>query len=417
LDINSLQKITEKGGGVLHSITNGDTDLQAVLTQNSNTKNTKNNNKQDRTDDLNSIDWKSTGPFIVLLLLPLAALAFRKGWLFSLCISATLLASISLPKPVLAATNTDDQKVIQNLISQKTESSWTDFFTDLLKNKEQRADSAFQNQQYDKTIELTKNPLTAGSAAYKKGDYKQAFDFFKNAKGADAKYNEGNALAKLEKYQEAIKAYADALKQQPDLADAKQNKSTLEQFLKQKKQQKPEDQKSNNDSNKNSDKKQDQQKNDSQKDADKNKDQQGKPSDKGQKGEQKNTKDKNSQGDKKNQFSDANKEMNKKSDEKADNESNENKDADNPKPEDEPQKISDSKPSSENDKGKKSDEDKNIENIKGTKAEADELNKEEKMAAEQWLRRIPDDPGGLLRRKFKRQYRLRKRPSKNENPW
>ena len=29
---------------------------------------------------------------------------------------------------------------------------------------------------------------------------------------------------------------------------------------------------------------------------------------------------------------------------------------------------------------------------------------EDRQAAEQWLRRIPDDPGGLLRNKFRRQY-------------
>jgi len=38
-------------------------------------------------------------------------------------------------------------------------------------------------------------------------------------------------------------------------------------------------------------------------------------------------------------------------------------------------------------------------------AEANPLDSEEKQAAEQWLRRIPDDPGGLLRRKFLYQYR------------
>ena len=35
------------------------------------------------------------------------------------------------------------------------------------------------------------------------------------------------------------------------------------------------------------------------------------------------------------------------------------------------------------------------------------LDSEEQLAAEQWLRRIPDDPGGLLRRKFLYQYRQR----------
>jgi len=41
------------------------------------------------------------------------------------------------------------------------------------------------------------------------------------------------------------------------------------------------------------------------------------------------------------------------------------------------------------------------------KATANPLDSEERQAAEQWLRRIPDDPGGLLRRKFLYQYRQR----------
>ena len=39
---------------------------------------------------------------------------------------------------------------------------------------------------------------------------------------------------------------------------------------------------------------------------------------------------------------------------------------------------------------------------------------------EQWLRRIPDDPGGLLRRKFYYQYRERGTPSsalQEEQTW
>ena len=35
---------------------------------------------------------------------------------------------------------------------------------------------------------------------------------------------------------------------------------------------------------------------------------------------------------------------------------------------------------------------------------ADAQASEDQQAVEQWLRRIPDDPGGLLRRKFQRQY-------------
>jgi Ca-activated chloride channel family protein len=37
---------------------------------------------------------------------------------------------------------------------------------------------------------------------------------------------------------------------------------------------------------------------------------------------------------------------------------------------------------------------------------------EQQMAQEQWLRSIPDDPGGLLRRKFMIQQMMRQRDAK-----
>ncbi|MGD2056221.1 MAG: hypothetical protein PVJ15_05390, partial [Gammaproteobacteria bacterium] len=48
---------------------------------------------------------------------------------------------------------------------------------------------------------------------------------------------------------------------------------------------------------------------------------------------------------------------------------------------------------------------------------AEPLSSEEQQAAEHWLRRIPDDPGGLLRRKFLYQYSQRAtRSAPNEQP-
>jgi Ca-activated chloride channel family protein len=38
-------------------------------------------------------------------------------------------------------------------------------------------------------------------------------------------------------------------------------------------------------------------------------------------------------------------------------------------------------------------------------------------AAQQWLRKIPDDPGGLLRRKFRYQYRQRGSVDTEEQAW
>ncbi len=433
LEIDSLHKTAEKGGGVLHTITNSDADLLAVLasvksniTDNNNTNSTE-KNKQTRSDDLNSVDWKSNGPFIILLLLPLAALAFRKGWLFSVFISFSLITALTMPKPVMAA-STEDNKVIQKLISENDEPAWQGFFKNLLKNKEQRAETAFQNQQYDEAQALTSNPLRAGSAAYKKGDYEQALESFKKSKDVSARYNEGNALAKLEKYEEAIKAYDEALKLQPEMPDAKKNKKALENFLKQQEQHKPEDQQSDKDSDQDQNKDSENQKNkqDGQKNAENKDKKQGEKDQKqsDEKGDQQQESKDGEDGDKKeNQFSDANKEMDEKSDKdkedgktETDEKSAEEREAD----EKEAEKLSKSKPDdkeTESDGAKEVKEAREALQKEGTKSEAEELNKEEKMAAEQWLRRIPDDPGGLLRRKFQRQYRQYKRKNVNENPW
>jgi Ca-activated chloride channel family protein len=45
------------------------------------------------------------------------------------------------------------------------------------------------------------------------------------------------------------------------------------------------------------------------------------------------------------------------------------------------------------------------------------LSREEKQALEQWLNRIPDDPGGLLKRKFLYQYKQREHQDEGEVSW
>ncbi|MDT8282048.1 MAG: hypothetical protein RQ982_04460, partial [Gammaproteobacteria bacterium] len=42
---------------------------------------------------------------------------------------------------------------------------------------------------------------------------------------------------------------------------------------------------------------------------------------------------------------------------------------------------------------------------------------EDEKATEQWLKRIPDDPGGLLRRKFYYQYKQLPNQNDDEKPW
>ena len=52
-----------------------------------------------------------------------------------------------------------------------------------------------------------------------------------------------------------------------------------------------------------------------------------------------------------------------------------------------------------------------------TDAIAQRRAQEQQQALEQWLRRIPNDPGGLLRRKFRYQYQRLGRDQDGNNRW
>jgi len=49
--------------------------------------------------------------------------------------------------------------------------------------------------------------------------------------------------------------------------------------------------------------------------------------------------------------------------------------------------------------------------------EESEPDSEQALAKQQWLQRIPDDPAGLLRRKFHYQYKKRARTKSGDKAW
>ncbi len=388
LESEILQAIAQNGGGKYHLISTNNSDLKSVLSSPLIA-----DKPQEKSDDFDSQDWKSMGPVVLLLLLPLAALAFRRGWLFTIFLAFAVLGGLQ-PQLVMAASSDEPQ-------NQRLVKNWNNLWS----NKEQQAEMALKEQHYEKAITLSKNPLMRGTAEYRKQDYEKALENFKQAQGADARYNEGNTLAKMGKYQEAIKAYDDALQIQAKMEDAIKNKAAIEKLLKQKKK--------------------------SKKDKGDGDNKEGKPSEKGDEGEGENGEGKGEEGqddkdskekggkqskDRKNQFSDANKELDKKKNE----EDSADKKDQKPSKKDSKEKGKNSKNASANEDQSRKEAEKKAKNKtekKGTKSEAKELTKEEKMAAEQWLRRIPDDPGGLLRRKFERQYQQRRPSNDNNQPW
>ena len=441
LDAIALQAVAQQGGGRYQLISNNTDDLQQLLSPLNANATQENDDAQKTIADVENQDWKSNAPLLILLLLPLAAFAFRRGWLFNIILVIGLLGLSSQPQTVYA--NTADKIPVN---TSKNASSFKDsiskVWTNLWHRQDQQADTALQQQDYQQALELSKNPLRRGSAEYKQGNYEQALKSFSEATGADADYNRGNTLAKLEKYPEAIKAYKKALEQNKNHADAKANKATLEKIIKEQKQQNKNDKKQDqkDDKKQSGDKKGDKEK--SQKNSDKKEDEQqnadnksqGKEGEKGDKDEGKNKKKGEQQGEKgeDNQFSDASEQL--KNDKSGGKDNKEEQlDKDDMDKKNTQEKSAEKENGADNKNAQKQADEKNQKNnakkpnetnsqqIGGTKAEAEALTKEEKIAAEQWLRRIPDDPGGLLRRKFTRQYRRstpqRRGPANNTNFW
>lgn len=149
------------------------------------------------------------GPWLLVLLLPLAALGFRRGWL-----GCVLLAGL-LPPPVAHAFG----------------------WTSLWQRDDQRAWEALHEGDAKAAAALARSPSLRGSALYRADEPEAAAEAFARETDADAHYNRGNALARAERFEEALDAYAEALALDPDMEDARANHAAVEQWLRQQQQQ------------------------------------------------------------------------------------------------------------------------------------------------------------------------------------
>jgi Ca-activated chloride channel family protein len=357
LNTGALADLAKAGKGVYQTITANDADIQALLT--SVDKPLQQQGKENKNLVLDQ--WEDKGPWLLLPVLPLAALSFRKGLL---CFALLLL--LPLPK-----------------------NSYAFEWQDLWQRKDQQAQQAFKNNQFDQAAKLFENPDWKAAAHYKAGEYDKSLENLKNNQTALGAYNQGNALAQSGQLEQAIKAYEKALTLNPDDDDAKYNKELVEKELEKQKQdqkQQQEDKQQQQD-NKQDDKQQQSKQNSQQgKDGDKSEEQKGSEQKPEQSEEQKAAEQKPEQSEEK-------KSEQQQADEQ---ESPENK-----KEEKKPDAEKTQQAEQKKDEGKE-------QHPKQVPANA-QPSDEEQQANEQWLKRIPDDPAGLLKRKFKYQYGQRGR--------
>lgn len=387
-DDASLQAVANAGGGKYVTLSPDAHDIDALLVDRADASAP---SEADRTtgDLAASTRWRDRGPWLLVLLVPLAALAFRRGWLMA--IAFVLLA----PAPRAEAAS----------------------FRDLWLRSDQQAAAALAEGDAKTAASVAKTPDWRGSASYRTGDFESAAEDYAKVGNADGAYNEGNALAKLGKYEDAIAAYDRALETAPGMDDAKANKAAVEEFLKRQQQKQDKSQKPNPKSGKKDDKQSPDDKQDQSGEQQK-KDESGEQSDKEQQDQQ-------NQGDSESQPQDDEKEKQSNSPQSADEQQQKQDSSEgtegsttDAQAQTEP---SEGKPSSEQQQALSKAIDKSL--AQGNKpdkddkpnaaVEEDDATQEKRQALEHLLQRVPDDPGGLLRRKFLLEHQRRQQGGDN----
>ena len=289
--------------------------------------------------------WDDQGFWLAFLLLPIILLSFRKG-----NIAVILLAPMLFSDPASAL-------------------GWQD----LWKTADQQASEALESGDAASAHSLFKNRQWRGSAAYKAEDYDSAINEFLDFDDADSHYNRGNALAHSGDLDAAIEAYDQALAMNPEMEDAQANKELLEQLKQQQEQQEQQDSEdSDSDSDSEQSESQDQQSQDSQPQDSDSEPQDQEPQDQQQ----------------------------------SDSQDSEPQDPAEQEPEaqeGEPEESEEQESQQEQPQSPEAEAEATEEQTK----EQSEAEKQAQQELEQWLRRVPDDPGGLLREKFRYQSRQR----------
>ncbi len=361
MKLQQLQELAEAGGGVFRPITPDDSDIEALLavfdTQ---------VEQQAETNNLFLDLWLDRGPWLVLLVVPLAALNFRRGIL-----SLALVVLLQVPETGYAF-------------------EWQDFW----QTSDQRAQHQFNQQRYKQAAEQFRSPEWKASAFYKAGEYEKSLETLQNIQTSDAYYNKANALAKMGKLQEALKAYQQALKINPRHEDALYNKKLVEKQLEKQKQQ---NQQQQNKQSSQQDKQQQQDKErQNQRQQDQEKKQQANMQDQANQTEQHQSQEERQQ---QNSIQPEKQKVQPQNQQKKQNPPETEKSAQQAKAQQQKQ------------------QNKIDENNTRVPVNQEKPQNEQQQADEQWLQRIPDDPSGLLRRKFLYQYGRRKNRSQNSEAW
>ena len=355
MNVDNLRRVADLSGGAYTTISADDIDVNTLTYVLESSRDQREAGRSGLSADL----WYELGPSLLLFALPLAALAFRRGlvWMLPLFI-------VVLPPDAQAL-------------------DWQS----LWRNGDQRALQLFQQGEHEAAAKLFDDDQWQAAARYRAGDFAAAAKGWDRLDGDDARYNYANALAQQGRYQDALEAYDRLLQRSPDHADARFNRDVIADWLEQQ-----------------------QARQQQQQDGQQQQPQQGKQGQQG--GEQQANSDETQAQDNGDQGSSTGEQDEAREQAQQGGQSQSQQQA---RTDDEQHRQQQSQSAAASENAEQEPGEQKFATDDDAVANLDQQMSEQ--AAQQWLRKIPDDPGGLLRRKFIYQYRRRGGVDSEEQPW
>jgi len=194
-----LEAIAHAGGGEFVELRADDRDLAGLLGEPESLLGTPLQRSPAQTDA-----WRDMGVWLVWIPLVFAPLAFRRGW----ATAALVILALQLPAG----------------------SAHADVF-DWFERPDQRGARAFADENYEASADAFEDPAWQAAARYRAGECGAAAETLAGRLDAQSNYNRGNALARARQFEEALAAYDASLAVAPDDEDARFNRELVERLL------------------------------------------------------------------------------------------------------------------------------------------------------------------------------------------
>lgn len=205
MDIDALKALQSASSTEVATVTLDDTDVDWIVhrIQSAFTQKT----------DAGLQRWRDVGWYLTIPIALLVMLTFRRGnkihWL-----GALVLLSLPFDLAPRQAAAAD--------------------FADAWFTPDQQGQRAFSKGDYAAAADHFNDLAWRGAALYRAGRFQDAIDAFAQSTDPESYFNQGNALMQLDKTDEAIAAYGQALKQRPGWTEAEANLKLAERRKKEK---------------------------------------------------------------------------------------------------------------------------------------------------------------------------------------